>query len=118
MPDLQQRIADLMRTHRFERHSESRDGYFAWWGHCTGCAFESDRRNSNYVGWELDMRDDEARHVAEVLVSELGITAEWALTSGGGRQKTMSERSAREKAKRWPEAFGVASRYVTRWADQ
>lgn len=76
------------------------------------------RLNCTCGGWNSYDADDWRLHVAKVLVSELGITAEWALTSGGGRQKTMSERSAREKAKRWPEAFGVASRYVTRWVDQ
>lgn len=64
-----ERVAEVIRQHRMERWSVSEAGCFAWWGHCVGCGFEGSRRNSNSVGWELDMRDDEARHIAEILDS-------------------------------------------------
>ena len=78
---IEERIAELLSEHRFERWSVSKDGYFAWWGHCVQCGFEPDRRNSSYVGWELDMHDDEARHAASVLVAELGLQPRWSWES-------------------------------------
>jgi hypothetical protein len=69
--DVQELVEETIAKHRFERHSVSETGYFAWWGHCTGCGFEGDRRNSNYVGWELDMRDEEARHIARIVAANL-----------------------------------------------
>lgn len=75
---IEERITEVLSRHRFERHSVSEAGYFAWWGHCVACGFESDRRNSSYVGWELDMRDDEARHCASVLAFELRLNEVFA----------------------------------------
>lgn len=116
---IEERIAELLSEHRFERWSVSKDGYFAWWGHCVQCGFESDRRNSSYVGWELDMHDDEARHAASVLVAELGLTEESAVRDAfGGEPKFHSgPNTARYLAA--GDALGpgttAITRYVTAW---
>lgn len=98
-PDIQQRIADIHAAHEW-----SPDEPYEGWGQC-----ECDAR------WLKP--SEHHTHVAEVLVSELGITREWALT-GGAWQKVMSEAAAKDKAARWPESFGVASRFVTQWQDE
>lgn len=61
--------------------------------------------------------DDHYWPMVDEFMTQASIRREWALTRGAG-QVVMSEAAARDKAERWPESFGVASRYVTQWSDE
>lgn len=125
MPDITQRIADILKHHRFERCSESRSGYFAWWGRCSGCEVESQRRHIA-DGWEIDMQADESAHVAEVLTNELGLRQEhrmeWTDSLGVVRatapaaSKAVAKRYVSEAHQHQPDTDARAAyRYVTGW---
>lgn len=70
------RITEVLREHRFERWSVADAERNEWWGHCTGCGFEGQRRQGYQPEWELNMRDDEAAHVAERVAEALQLTEE------------------------------------------
>ena len=105
MSDIQQRIASIIAHHWTDDASDD-----------LGTAEEQ-----LWLQCECDAKyyrgaDEWARHVAGVLVSELGLTSEWGLSQARGtKHVVMSERAAKEKAQRWPESFDAASRYVTAW---
>ena len=65
------KVREILRQHRMERWSISNADGFEWWGHCTGCGYEGKRRTRNGPEWELNMRDDEATHVADLVVAAL-----------------------------------------------
>jgi hypothetical protein len=86
MPDqIVQRIAEVLMAHLDESTLDPETNFSKA---VCGCGWKPPYRNTSLEDAVLV----HARHVAEVLVSELGLTAEWALTSGGGRQTVMSER--------------------------
>lgn len=59
--------------------------------------------------------EEEAAYVAAAVVEALALTEEWALQVGANVSRSMSERSARDKAEKWPESFEAICRAVGPW---
>lgn len=105
MPDIQQRIAEVLRGHQ------------PWDTLVCDCGWDSDHGQNSW-----------SSHVAEVLVSELGLTRRWAaLTSGGSMllgstcvDKETAEGIIANNEQANPKVLGVflGSRYVTEWVPE